>query len=458
MHSASSAVPVVAFDFAKDDRYLQHLTDLGESQSICAAEDIFNERGVLLVKKGAKLSRDVSTRLQGHRLSKALDEVSALERAIKPSDLVAAYDDLFQRFDDFSRVHQANRFEASLRQLCLGKMLPYILLQRLTILQHQQKSEFDHALFCGWFAALLAEELHCTAQQVYDAFIAGLFHDVGRLHVDEHNATTKPADHIWIGRQLLQRTGIFDHDVLTAIAEHHERCDGTGWPLARSENELGLLGQIIAVCDATFSVRQDEYQNGHLGNCLPFLKINAHAHFYKTFQAAFAVLSRAGFSASFPSLPDHDGAMRDEIVSRTGGMQRVLTELVSLSDCLSNQLDPARKHNLENLTGKLLHIVRASGLVSDGLITMLSSMRPEEGSPSRDELAEVDEMQLELLWLMQRALRNMRDLFEAEAVKFPHRGSEMQQQIYSMQDALDGIWRAYHQRTQRSEHVALRNF
>src|SRR5690606_11436596 len=56
--------------------------------------------------------------------------------------------------------------------------------------------------------------------------------------------------HVTIGLDLLERAGTLAAPVLRAIAEHHERLDGSGYPRRLRGDEIGLLGRMTAIVDA----------------------------------------------------------------------------------------------------------------------------------------------------------------------------------------------------------------
>jgi len=54
--------------------------------------------------------------------------------------------------------------------------------------------------------------------------------------------------------ELLAASGL-SHDAFLAIAHHHERWDGTGYPAGRRGDEISRLGRIITVADSYISLR-----------------------------------------------------------------------------------------------------------------------------------------------------------------------------------------------------------
>jgi HD-GYP domain-containing protein (c-di-GMP phosphodiesterase class II) len=92
-----------------------------------------------------------------------------------------------------------------------------------------------------------------------DAIIAALLHDVGMLRVPAH-IVFRPELLDDAGRRIVEAHTLLPADALVklfpeaqelaeAIAEHHERLDGTGYPSGRRELQLRPLVRLLAVCD-----------------------------------------------------------------------------------------------------------------------------------------------------------------------------------------------------------------
>jgi HD-GYP domain-containing protein (c-di-GMP phosphodiesterase class II) len=100
-----------------------------------------------------------------------------------------------------------------------------------------------------------------TSRHILNAILAGLLHDLGmtRLPVrvlcalEQTNPTTKQqwrSHATWLAERLRPHLHPEEFDVAQAIAEHHERLDGSGYPQQLKGMELIELGRQLAVADA----------------------------------------------------------------------------------------------------------------------------------------------------------------------------------------------------------------
>ncbi|MEF3274058.1 MAG: GAF domain-containing protein [Chloroflexus sp.] len=113
------------------------------------------------------------------------------------------------------------------------------------------------------FSVAIAQELGLPREQVYQLRVASKLHDVGKIRVPDH-ILKKPGRlaedefaemrrHPIYGVEFLHDNGLLELDLLrnawTALAQHHERLDGRGYPLGLRGDEISLFGRIVAVAD-----------------------------------------------------------------------------------------------------------------------------------------------------------------------------------------------------------------
>ncbi len=113
------------------------------------------------------------------------------------------------------------------------------------------------------FSVAIAHELGLSREQIYQLRIASKLHDVGKIRVPDH-ILKKPGRldeeefaemrrHPLYGIEFLRDNGLLELDLLreswTALAQHHERLDGRGYPYGLKGDDISLFGRIVAVAD-----------------------------------------------------------------------------------------------------------------------------------------------------------------------------------------------------------------
>lgn len=108
-------------------------------------------------------------------------------------------------------------------------------------------------------AATVAAEMNLPEEVIEQVRLAGHLHDVGKIGVREH-VLDKPGaltveefahvkEHVSIGLNILAPLPQLGA-VLDFIAHHHERTDGSGYPIGLRGGAISLGGRIIGAADA----------------------------------------------------------------------------------------------------------------------------------------------------------------------------------------------------------------
>lgn len=132
-------------------------------------------------------------------------------------------------------------------------------LSLLAALEAHHPQTADHSLRVGTVARQLARALGADGQTERLALLAGLLHDVGKLHIPSALLASPRAlspgerllldRHPMLGARILADLG-FPLAVIEATRDHHERWDGQGYPARRQGDETALLARLVGVADA----------------------------------------------------------------------------------------------------------------------------------------------------------------------------------------------------------------
>lgn len=132
------------------------------------------------------------------------------------------------------------------------------LLDMLQNMREYDDSTYTHSLNVALICNILAGWLKFPDDEVELATACGLFHDIGKMMIpysiiakpgklsDEEFATIKK--HPTLGYQLLLSQDVDEH-VKNAALMHHERNDGSGYPLKLKGNQIDPYARIVAIAD-----------------------------------------------------------------------------------------------------------------------------------------------------------------------------------------------------------------
>ncbi len=142
----------------------------------------------------------------------------------------------------------------------LSNMLHDLDLSRLFIaLQGKDNYTLHHSIAVGILSALIGNWLKLSERDRESLILAGLLHDIGKtlipLEILNKPEKLLPGEyevmkkHTILGYQILKNTvGVSHRQALVAL-EHHERTDGSGYPLHLKGDRISQFGRIVAVAD-----------------------------------------------------------------------------------------------------------------------------------------------------------------------------------------------------------------
>ena len=128
----------------------------------------------------------------------------------------------------------------------------------VNVLEKSDPDALVHGVTVAEISLLIARHAGLDKGQLGSLWLAGLLHDIGKLGIPleilEHTGAFSKGQrryvekHPVIGKFLVDR--LFKAGPIgEAIASHHERHDGSGYPSGKSGDDIPLLARIIAIAD-----------------------------------------------------------------------------------------------------------------------------------------------------------------------------------------------------------------
>lgn len=133
------------------------------------------------------------------------------------------------------------------------------ILMRLNQMKETDDYSFNHALRVSMLSSMIGKWLGYSDERLKELALTGLLFDIGKLKIPEEILLKKgpltPSEmeiaqkHSQLGYLLLLKTPGITQDVKFAALQHHERLDGTGYPLKVKEGQIHEYSKIIMVAD-----------------------------------------------------------------------------------------------------------------------------------------------------------------------------------------------------------------
>lgn len=118
---------------------------------------------------------------------------------------------------------------------------------------------YSHPVNVAFISFVIGKWLNLNYSKLVNLVRTGLLHDIGKAKIKDSllnkaDALTfedieKLRSHPVIGYKILEKVDIFDAEVLQGVLFHHERMDGSGYPLGLKKEKINLISKIIAIAD-----------------------------------------------------------------------------------------------------------------------------------------------------------------------------------------------------------------
>lgn len=125
-------------------------------------------------------------------------------------------------------------------------------------LRREDDYTYTHSLNVSILANIFAHWLKLSEQQIKEVTVAGLLHDIGKMKIDP-NILNKPGrltkeefkiikQHATFGYEIIKAQTI-SQDIKNGVLFHHEKSDGSGYPLGIHGEQIPLYAKIISIVD-----------------------------------------------------------------------------------------------------------------------------------------------------------------------------------------------------------------
>lgn len=406
------------------DQYVNHLAEVNKTNDVVSTDDIYNKHGVLLVRKGARIGSDMAQRILQHKLLKPLEEQIQLNRMLNAATLLAAFVKYCESYPDIQQIHSELDFDKRFKNLVQRIEFADVIAQKLTVLQDRLPQKFENAVLCGWLASLIATEMNLTSDLVQAVLLAGLTHDVGLLHIPLEivNKTGELTvaewramqSHVVVAQILLKNTKGLHPRAAVAVIEHHERCDGSGYPAGKTEEQLDTLGQIIGMADSVLAIRLYQFSKHgrNFRDTQSYLHMNSATHSTSVYNAMHALLVKSKLQPTQVNTFDTAAALITHLSARGNQLKNVVTLLEELLDLALLSGAGVEAKRLYKVTQPVVRMICSSGLLREEILAWLQSLQQQPDESALSELIESELMQNELYWQIKKVQRMLNEFVE----------------------------------------------
>ncbi|GFZ65587.1 metal-dependent phosphohydrolase [Pseudomonas amygdali pv. eriobotryae] len=143
----------------------------------------------------------------------------------------------------------------------------------LSRLKTSDEYTYMHSVAVCALMVALARRMGLPDDQVREAGVAGLMHDVGKMMIAPH-VLNKPGRlthdefeimkaHPELGLKILKENQPVAATVMDVCLHHHEKVDGSGYPHGLKGDQISIFARMAAVCDVYDAITSDRpYKKG----------------------------------------------------------------------------------------------------------------------------------------------------------------------------------------------------
>jgi HD-GYP domain len=231
--------------------------------------------GNLLLPKGAVIKPSYISQL----VSRGIRRINVNAEKSQYKDLIKNPVERFyaEAYEDIGVVTDSIKAGKSVSYAQLYKLVDSIIdkvyahknsLLLLTGLRGKCDYYYAHSLDVCIYSIIAANALRLECDDVINLGLGALLHDIGKtmipdgiimkkgiLSKEEFNIVKK---HSEFGYSIVGEILGNDHSAAMIVLQHHERCDGSGYPFELRSEETYFLSQIVAVADIYDALTSDK--------------------------------------------------------------------------------------------------------------------------------------------------------------------------------------------------------
>ena len=380
--------------------YCQNLVEVNKSHSVVTNQAIYNDQGVLLLAQGSDLSEKRAQILLQHKLMKPLEQCVGIASSLNARELFDYLNKFANNIPGLAPVTCNEEYQKVLRQVCLFYEKYPLLQQNLTVLVLRAPKIYFQGLFSAMAGLAIAIQLKLPVKDLQTTFIAGLFHDVGFLYLQPElsyknqeftNEEWKALQaHPLIAQRFLSHVPELPKEIGMAIANHHERIDGTGYPHQIFGDRLSMVSQIIAATDNIIfnHARYQDYGPHAHTMLLTALKLSDNIYFESVYDAAMVLFKQA----PAPSEKLQQVPSTEELLARQKMLRQQFEKVKFLAQQLVAHVPGPQTRSISAVMGRLAISVVRSGILQPEQEEWLIKFPGEAVSEENLSLVEVSVM------------------------------------------------------------------
>lgn len=242
------------------------LSDVKENMIL--AQDVVDKYGRTLVTAGIPLKQELIILLKKHKITsisvhtykitnQEINETHDLISKDTRLKLISNVEDAFRSPDGLAR--HLTQLQTYIEDIVATLINHDNILMYLDDINCTSDYLFMHSVNVGLFSIVIGIAMNLPYEELCILGMGGLLHDFGKTRIsknilDKQGQLTAEEfceikEHASIGYNVLKIDTHLDYRITFMALQHHERCNGSGYPWGISKPQIHPLARIVAVAD-----------------------------------------------------------------------------------------------------------------------------------------------------------------------------------------------------------------
>lgn len=402
-----------------------------------ALNPIKDKRGNTAIKRGMSINYKLVEAIAKKEIEKKTKGFAEVEELIGGKKISSGISEFVESHADLNALDEHLQIHTLINDLCFSLKLPKDIKYYLSLFAIRSKENYTKSLFCAWFGALMATQLHWSKMVVRETFLLGLLHELGLLFIPDaiHNriGNFTATEWQWYQRHPMYSKVIIENgwpeekELARAAFLHHERGDGFGFPFAYLSDKIPNSSQMISLANYVYNARfrSDKFALKSIVDILPFIKVNKLRFQGEIYESVKRISRDCNLEATKLLKSEDAKNAVESILQRTIILNRLFVHLVSLKKTL--QLNESQRYGqvVQNIADLIQNVNEKSGVISSEYMESISLMSAVELEQAVLEIQEVDILQWQLFRLVDKVLYVIPFLLKYEITEEDERNGEI---------------------------------
>jgi HD-GYP domain-containing protein (c-di-GMP phosphodiesterase class II) len=239
---------------------------------VTLGKDLFSYDSKLLLSKGTIITQEQLDSLRMRRIDDVfiMDSKTIVKSGRQFEDVYGDSLDAVKSFMLGAKLGKPLEFDeiSAVTDLLLEQVFEASdLFRQMRLMKEKDDYLFTHSVNVALLCILVGRWLKCNHEILKELGQAGLLHDIGKVFVDD-SILNKPdkltetefnevKKHTLLGYNFLTQYEWISSNITNSALMHHERADGSGYPMGTKGYSKNLYVSVVAVADVYDAVTSD---------------------------------------------------------------------------------------------------------------------------------------------------------------------------------------------------------